>query len=331
MQKAVYVREGDCVHRLAVTLTSHGEAYSPDGCTVTLYGEADGTVQYVPGFVSDGQALVFLPPSVLVPGNHRFELRVTDADGRLVTSPKLMIVAEDILFDGEAVEAASDFDAVDAFTKSADTAAALAASYAQSAEQSASDAAEAAARVIAMSVNPPRIGENGTWEVWDGDTSSYTDTHVSAVVSGEGGGNYPPSGGVPYADMSAGVKASLDKADTAYQKPNGGIPDTDLIGTVRATLASVGSKYVKPASGIPVSDLASGVIPTVPTALNQLIDDSTHRTVTDAEKSTWNGKQPKTITDSAGYFTTDTVEGALAELGAELAGINTLIGSGVIS
>lgn len=29
----------------------------------------------------------------------------------------------------------------------------------------------------------------------------------------------------------------------------------------------------------------------VPTALNQLTDDSTHRTVTDTEKSTWNGKQ----------------------------------------
>ena len=40
--------------------------------------------------------------------------------------------------------------------------------------------------------------------------------------------------------------------------------------------------------------------------------------------------QPKTIADSAGYYTTDTVEGALAEIGAELAGINTLVGSGVI-
>lgn len=41
--------------------------------------------------------------------------------------------------------------------------------------------------------------------------------------------------------------------------------------------------------------------------------------------------QSKTITDTAGYFTTDTVEGALEEIGAELSGINTLIGSGVIT
>lgn len=39
--------------------------------------------------------------------------------------------------------------------------------------------------------------------------------------------------------------------------------------------------------------------------------------------------QPKLITDSGGYFHTDTVEGALQEIGAELAGINTLLGSGI--
>ena len=31
-------------------------------------------------------------------------------------------------------------------------------------------------------------------------------------------------------------------------------------------------------------------VPTVPTALSELSDDSTHRTVTDTEKSNWNGK-----------------------------------------
>lgn len=50
-----------------------------------------------------------------------------------------------------------------------------------------------------------------------------------------------------------------------------------------------------------------------------------------AEKTDLDELQTKTITDTGGYFTTDTVEGALAEIGAELAGINTLIGSGVIT
>ena len=39
--------------------------------------------------------------------------------------------------------------------------------------------------------------------------------------------------------------------------------------------------------------------------------------------------QPKYIADSGGHFTSDTVEGALQEIGAELAGINTLLGSGI--
>lgn len=41
--------------------------------------------------------------------------------------------------------------------------------------------------------------------------------------------------------------------------------------------------------------------------------------------------QPKSIIDSGGYFTSDTVDGALQEIGAELSGINTLLGSGEIT
>lgn len=40
-------------------------------------------------------------------------------------------------------------------------------------------------------------------------------------------------------------------------------------------------------------------------------------------------KQSKAIADTGGFFTSDTVEDALQELGAELSGINTLLGSGV--
>lgn len=68
----------------------------------------------------------------------------------------------------------------------------------------------------------------------------------------------------------------------------------------------------------------------IPTTLAELTDDSTHRTVTDAEKSEWNNKQSKTIIDAAGYYTSDTIEGALAEIGAQLFEIDNLIGNGVI-
>lgn len=54
-------------------------------------------------------------------------------------------------------------------------------------------------------------------------------------------------------------------------------------------------------------------------------------TVNKADKSELVPLQTKVITDTGGYFTTDTVDGALQEIGAELAGVNTLIGSGVIT
>lgn len=58
-------------------------------------------------------------------------------------------------------------------------------------------------------------------------------------------------------------------------------------------------------------------------------------TLTLRDDNTWvfreTSLQPSSITDTGGYFTTDTVEGALQEIGAELAGINTLIGSGEVT
>lgn len=76
-------------------------------------------------------------------------------------------------------------------------------------------------------------------------------------------------------------------------------------GATSENIAAIADKYVKPSGGIPDSDIASA--------------------------STWNNKQSKSIADTGSYFTTDTVEGALQELGAELAGINTLLGTGVFS
>ena len=76
--------------------------------------------------------------------------------------------------------------------------------------------------------------------------------------------------------------------------------------------------YSKPADGIPKSDLAAAVQTSLGKADTAL---QTHQSLA--------ALQSKSITDSGGYFTTDTVEGALQEIGAELAGINTLLGSGI--
>ena len=67
--------------------------------------------------------------------------------------------------------------------------------------------------------------------------------------------------------------------------------------------------------------------PTVPQNVSAFTNDAGYLT----QHQSLAGYQTEAITDTGGYYTTDTVEGALQEIGAELAGINTLIGSGVIT
>lgn len=136
----------------------------------------------------------------------------------------------------------------------------------------------------------------------------------TAPGSGEGGG-----------DVSLPVTTELLKGDGA-----GGAEEA-VAGTDYATPAQVAAKYAKPSDGIPKTDLASAVQTSLGKADSavQAAALNSYRTAADQDTRD-DAKQPKTITDTNGYFTTDTVEGALAEIGAELAGINTLLGSGVI-
>lgn len=81
------------------------------------------------------------------------------------------------------------------------------------------------------------------------------------------------------------IRSGAASGATAYQKPATGIPSTDLASAVQTSLGKADTAYQKPQTGIPATDLASGVIPT---ALSELSEDTTHRTVTDSEKNAWN-------------------------------------------
>ena len=120
-----------------------------------------------------------------------------------------------------------------------------------------------------------------------------------------------PSGGIPKSDLASGVQDSLDLADTAIQT------ETD------PTVPSWAKAAQKPSYSY--SEISG--TPTIPTNTSDLTNDSGFLT----SHQDISGLQTKTITDTGGYYTTDTVEGALQEIGAEIAGVNTLIGTGVIS
>ena len=68
----------------------------------------------------------------------------------------------------------------------------------------------------------------------------------------------------------------------------------------------------------------------VPTKTSDLTNDSRFQTAAQVQAAIA-PLQTKAITDTGEYYSTDTVDGALQEIGAELAGVNTLIGSGVIT
>ena len=144
---------------------------------------------------------------------------------------------------------------------------------------------------------------------FDGQYSSLTGqptipTKTSDLTNDSGFGTYSkPAGGIPKADLAEAVQTSLGKADTALQTHQSlaayrKAAEQDVIDNTKLTDAPTDGKAYARKNG------------------------SWSEVAVDALQS-------KSITDSGGHFTTDTVEGALQEIGAELAGINTLLGSGI--
>ena len=132
----------------------------------------------------------------------------------------------------------------------------------------------------------------------------FTDTLKNKLM-----GDYSkPSGGIPKTDLSTDVQTSLGKADTALQTHQDisgkadksttlagyGITDaqikidsthkisSDFVDdsnktnkfVTSAEKATWNGKYSKPSGGIPASDIANGVIPSVPTKVSDLTNDS---------------------------------------------------------
>ena len=143
------------------------------------------------------------------------------------------------------------------------------------------------------------------------DKPAIPDAVTEGTVSGWGftknTGTYSkPAGGIPKSDLAAAVQTSLGKADTALQE--------------HQSLAAYRTAVAQDA----VDNTKLTDAPTDGKAYARKNGSWSEVTVVDVD-----ALQSKSITDSGGHFTTDTVEGALQEIGAELAGINTLLGSGI--
>lgn len=177
--------------------------------------------------------------------------------------------------------------------------------------------------------NPQKLTFTGAVSAeYDGSTA------VSVNIPSGGGGG----GAVDSVNGKTGVVV-LDAEDVGALPDDTAIPDETTVAGWGFTKNT--GTYSKPSGGIPKSDLASGVQDSLDLADTAL---QSHQSLAGYATEIWvgqqgfltshqdiSGLQTKAITDTGGYYTTDTVEGALQEIGAEIAGVNTLIGTGVIS
>lgn len=142
------------------------------------------------------------------------------------------------------------------------------------------------------------------------------------VIQGGGGGG----GAVDSVNGKTGAVV-LDAEDVGALPDSTTIPDETTVAGWGFTKNT--GTYSKPSGGIPATDLAAAVQTSLGKADTAL--QTAPVTSVNGQTGAVTGLQTESITDAGGYFTTDTVEAALQEIGAEIAGVNTLIGTGVIS
>lgn len=199
-------------------------------------------------------------------------------------------------------------------------------------------------------------------------TPSFTDI-IKAYLEAQFGGDVPPIPGITIdselSDTSENpvqnkvINAALQSKGT-YSKPSGGIPASDLASGVIpvvpqmatqtdmsdwTTGKTVDAAVLKADLSFASQELEGLVIAVdvlqtavsqkansadIPTKTSDLTNDSGFQTASQVQAAIA-PLQTKAITDTGGYYSTDTVDGALQEIGAELAGVNTLLGSGVIT
>lgn len=151
-----------------------------------------------------------------------------------------------------------------------------------------------------------------------------TISDLSTIRSGASAGAtayQKPSSGIPKTDLASAVQTSLSKADSALQEHQSldGKQDKLVSGTniktinnqpilgsgnINIEVSGGGEDNIIEAvsfNGTPatISGKTAEITAPIPSALSELSPDTTHRTVTDAEKSAWNAKQNALTFDNA--------------------------------
>lgn len=150
---------------------------------------------------------------------------------------------------------------------------------------------------------------------------SFTDI-IKAYLEAQFGGDVPP---IP------GITIDSELSTTSKNPVQNKVITAAL--ALKAAITDIPTKLsqLRNDSGYQTaSQVQSAISAAVPTKTSDLTNDSGFQTAAQVQ-TVIAPLQTKAITDTGGYYSTDTVEGALQEIGADLAGVNTLLGSGVIS
>ena len=152
-------------------------------------------------------------------------------------------------------------------------------------------------------------------------TPSFTDI-IKAYLEAQFGGDVPPIPGITIDSelSSTSTNPVQNKVITAALALKAAI--TDIPTKLSQLLNDSGYQTA--------AQVQSAIGAAVPTKVSDLTNDSGFQTASQVQAAIA-PLQTKAITDTGGYYSTDTVDGALQEIGAELAGVNTLLGSGVIT
>lgn len=133
-----------------------------------------------------------------------------------------------------------------------------------------------------------------------GDVTVTDSSEIDFTLTGQSLTASIKSGSIDETKLDDSVNASLDKADTALQSFTEtdpifiASPASNVIDTGDGTmyLSDDGTYKVVEGGVTSVNGQFGDVTLIIPDQLSDLADDSTHRLVTDTEKSTWNAKQP---------------------------------------
>lgn len=159
--------------RLIFNLVYQGIAYDLTGASAIIEGtKPDGKAFAYPATVSGSSVRVKLTRQMTaVYGRTVCNVIINDADGNRIGTFNIWLEVQESALDGNAPASETEIPAlID-----------LATTQAQAAQESATEAAAYANAAAAWSANPPYIGLNGNWFLYNKDTGLYEDSGFNAV------------------------------------------------------------------------------------------------------------------------------------------------------